>query len=91
MKMMIEFTMDEVQENIPYALVCETMGGSRWNTMRRKRQWCDLLSETEQRTALNLYKRACDWYLGRGVPERVVMSPSTYKLWEKLGVFCAGL
>lgn len=37
MDVMVEMTHDEVQNNLCYALICETMEGSRWNSGRRRR------------------------------------------------------
>ena len=37
MNVMIELTHDEAQNDLCYALICETMEGSRWNSGRRRR------------------------------------------------------
>ena len=79
---------DEVNEQIPYALVCETMSGSRWNTGKRKRLMKERFAESEINAIYRLHKQAYDWYLRKGVPEEVKMTVQTYALWQKLASFC---
>ena len=87
----IVFDREEVQRRIPYALVAETMGGSRWGTGRRKRLWSQQFTEAEREKAGKLHAQARDWYLVHGVPEEVKMTPKTILLWDKLAEFCACL
>lgn len=90
-KVMLVFDRDEIGEQLPYALICETRYGRSWNTMRRRRMWAKEFTEKERRDASSIFNLAHSWYVGRGLPERVKMAPSTYELWMKLGAFCASL
>lgn len=82
---------DEVTRAIPYALICETIGGSVWSTGKRKRAWVKEFSEDEREKCGRLYKTAYDRYLRQGVPDVVKMLPETLKLWIRLGNFCYSL
>ncbi len=87
----LEMTHDEVQEQIPYAMICETRFGSKWNTMRRKRLWAEQFTEAERKHASNLFKQSRLWYLVKGVPEKVEMTSNTLALWLKLADFCVAI
>lgn len=82
---------DDVHEQIPYAVICEIRYGSRWDTMRRKRRWMAEFTKEERDATYKLFPKAHNWYVGRGVPDLVRMSLSTYRLWQKLGDFCGTL
>ena len=84
----LTLTHDEVNERIPYAVVAETMSGSRWNTGKRKRLMKQYFTESEIDAIYRLHKQAYDWYLRKGVPEEVKMTINTYNLWQKLANFC---
>ena len=88
MKVYLCFDKNEISDKIPYAIICETMGSSRWNTGKRKRAWKMKFTETERKKCIELHKTACDWHLRYGVPDAVKMRPETLLLWEKLGNFC---
>lgn len=49
MKHFMVLTHDEVQNNIPYALVCETMYGCRWNNGSRIRKFANEFTREEQK------------------------------------------
>ena len=83
-----ELSRREVEDSIPYAIVCETMHGSAWSTGRVKRMFADQFSEKERHACRQLKAQARRWYLETGVPETVKMKDSTYYLWQKLGQFC---
>ncbi len=87
----IYLSREEIQSKIAYSLICETMGGSRWETGKRKRLFVAEFTETERNVCRVLYKQAYDWYLRKGVPEQVKMTPKTLFLWEKLANFCSTL
>jgi len=87
----ITLTRDEINERIPYAIVAETISGSRWNTCRRKRLMKDHFTESEIEAIRRLHKQAYDWYLRSGVPEEVKMIMKTYNLWQMLANFCCEL
>ena len=91
MTMYIELTREEVQEKIAYALICETMGGARWDTGTRRRKWKEFFTESEQKECEKLYKTANQWYLVKGVPDVVKMTSDTLRMWQKLEEFCAAL
>lgn len=88
MKMMLELSHDDIQRQIPYAVICETRYGRAWETGKRRRRWLAEFSEQERKAASKLFSQAHQWYLRTGVPEKIVMSTSTYALWQKLGAFC---
>lgn len=90
-KINIVLSRDEVNSNIPYALICETRYGSLWETGRRRRRWLAEFTEAERETASRLFKLSHTWYLVKGVPDEVRMHHSTYALWLKLADFCASL
>ena len=86
---MIELDHDEVQNDLGYALICETMEGVRWNSGSRRRMYNKTFTETEQRQIPRIKAAAHKWCLVTGVPEKVRMKTSTYLLWQKLAMFCA--
>ena len=88
MNFYLSLNRDEIQERIPYAIVAETMSGSRWGTGRRKRLMKQWFTEAEIEAIYRLHKQAYSWYCVKGVPEEVKMSVSTYQLWQKLANFC---
>lgn len=82
---------NEVQQYIPYELICMTRYGARWETGKRRRRWMNEFTDEERNAAGRLFAKAHDWTLSRGVPDVVRMSTKTYGLWQKLGYFCATL
>lgn len=91
MKLYISLNQDEIYEQIPYAIVAETMSGARWNTGHRRRLMKQQFTEAEIEATYRLHKQAYSWYLVKGVPEAVKMTLNTYHLWQKLANFCGGL
>lgn len=95
MKLDLIFSPSELRKHIPYALVCETRYGCRWNTMKRKRLWKEMFTDAERsKISGYMFLQAHRWHLGNGGyrgPQDVRMSTSTYLLWQKLGEFCAML
>lgn len=85
------FTHAEIQQHLPYAVICETREGSRWDTMRRRRMWNAEFSDSEKKAATAIFRQARNWYLVKGAPDSVRMSGKTLGLWLKLGNFCASL
>ena len=79
---------DEINVEIPYALVCETMGSVRWNTGKRKRLMKQRFTATEIATIYRMHKQARTWYLIKGVPDELRITPHILKLWQKLADFC---
>ena len=79
---------DEIQKQIPYAVVCETMSGARWNTSKRKRLMKERFTEAEIKTISGLHNTSRTWHLVKGVPEEVRMTPKTLELWHRLAAFC---
>ena len=82
---------DEVNSQIPYAIICMTRYGSHWDTGKRRRRWTEEFSESERDAAYRLFSLAHKWLLTTGVPDQVRMHHSTYALWLKLGDFCASI
>ena len=79
---------DEINKQIPYALVCETMSGARWGTGRRKRLMKAYFTETEIDAIYRMHKQAYSWHLVKGVPDELRLMPKTLELWHKLAAFC---
>lgn len=91
MKLYISLNREEIMEQIPYAVVAETMSGARWNTGKRKRLMKQHFTESEIEATYRLHKQAYSWYLVKGVPDEVKMTLATYQLWHKLASFCCML
>lgn len=92
MKIYLELTHDEIQNQIPYAIIAETTCRSIWNTGRRKRAYAAAFTETEREHLCKIRRQAYMWALVKGVPaEGVRMTPKTYDLWQKFADFCASL
>lgn len=90
-KLEIVLSRDEVQKQIPYAMICETRYGAVWETMRRKRLWKESFTESEKEIAYKLFRQAHSWYLGKGIPDEVRMSLNTRCMWDRLAAFCCSL
>lgn len=88
---MMKLTAEEVNANIAYSLICFTRYGSTWDTGRRRRAWLADFSETERKSAERLFRTAHVWTVGKGVPDTVRMTESTFHLWRKLAEFCASI
>ena len=92
MTVKIHVSHDEVIESLPYGVICEAMEGARWNTMKRKRLWNEIFSESEKRKITEIKKIAHRLYLVTGVPEYGLdMTKDMYLLWYKLAHFCASI
>lgn len=91
MKIYLSLTKDEIQQEIPYAVICEARYGCRWETGRRRRAWMEQFTEEERVAASRLFRRAHEWTLTRSVPDEIKMTPKTLALWNKLGAFCASI
>lgn len=90
-RLMIVLERDEIQEQLPYSLICMTREGSVWNTMHRKHRWKFEFTDAEKEAATKIFRMAHTWTLVKGVPDEVTMSTKTYQLWQKLGSFCASI
>ena len=88
MKLYISLNRDEIYEQIPYAIVAETMSGAKWNTGRRKRLMKQYFTKSEIASTYRLHKIAYGWYLRKGVPDEIKITLDTYALWKKLASFC---
>ena len=82
---------DEIRENIPYPVVAETMSGARWDTGKRRRLMKQQFTETERDAIYRLHKQARSWYLIKGVPDELRITPHILALWHKLADFCCQL
>ena len=92
MKLYLELSHDEIQREIPYMIVAETMCRSVWNTGRRKRMFVQQFTEAEHDRIYKMKSQAYAWALVRGVPLKgVKMTIETYRLWHRLADFCASL
>ena len=84
----ITLSRDEINSNIPYALIHQTISGAKWNTGRRKRLMKERFTESERTAICRLHRQAYTWYLRTGVPEELTMTTNTLFLWQKLANFC---
>lgn len=91
MKVYIELSREEIHNQIPYALVCETFETGITKTGKGKRIFNDMFAESEKRPARELTRTAKRWTLGTGVPDFVRIRPTTLSLWHKLGDYCMRL
>lgn len=91
MEVYVSLSKDEILELIPYAIVCETMSGAKWNTGRRKRLMKERFTESEIKAVSRLHQQARSWYLIKGLPEELVIKPKTIHLWNRLAEFCCEL
>ena len=91
MELEIVLTRDEIQEVIPYQIICMTRYSSVWNTMRRKRRWKEQFPGYKGEKANAMCRQAYNWMLKTGSPEQIRMSATTYDLWQELGAFCMSL
>ena len=87
----VTLTRNEINRNIPYAVVCETMSGSKWNTGRRKRLFAERFTESEREAIYRLHKQAYTWHLKKGVPDALTLTTKTLLLWQRLASFCCEL
>jgi hypothetical protein len=87
-KTYITLNREEIQTQIPYAVVCEVMSGSKWNTGKRKRLMKERFTEAEREKIYKLHKQAYSWHLKKGVPDELKLSVNTMLLWQKLANFC---
>lgn len=91
MTLMIELTHDEIQQHLPYEMICTARESAVWNTMHRRRRWQQEFTPKERSAAQRVFSKSHAWYLTSGVPQKVRLSKETYRLWLKLGDFCASL
>lgn len=89
--LMIVMSHDEVENLVPYALICMTRYGAAWDTMHRRRRWKEEFTEQEREAASEVFRKSRVWTLSKGVPNEVTMSIKTFNLWQKLGEFCASI
>ena len=87
-KTYITLNRDEINQQIPYAVVCEVMSGAKWNTGKRKRLMKERFTEAEREKIYKLHKQARSWHLVKGVPDELKLSVNTLLLWQKLANFC---
>lgn len=91
MRIMYVFSHDDIQKEIPYAIICETHEGAKWNTSRRKRLWKDTFTASEKEACSRLFRLAKSWCFVKGAPNELSLTRDTLMLWKKLGNFCASL
>ena len=90
-KVVMTLTRDEVQQIIPYAMICETRYGRLWGTTKRLRSWRTQFTPQERVDAETLFRLSHTWYLVKGVPDSIEMTTRTLALWKKIEDFCATL
>lgn len=82
---------EEINNAIPYNLICQTRYGSKWDTMRRRLQWNKNFTDNEKERAEKIFRQSHIWSVSKGVPDTVRMDLSTYALWMKIAGFCSSL
>lgn len=87
----LSFSREEIQKEIPYAIVAETMSRSVWNTGRRKQLMKEHFIEPEIDIINRLGRQAHRWHLTTGVPEELKLTLHTFEMWQRLANFCATL
>lgn len=87
--MHIEFVLsgDEIEEKIPYKMLCSVRYGNIWNTMQRKQRWKIEFSIIEQEKAEEIFKQAYRWYT-KGVPSSIRIEYLTLDLLDRITEFC---
>ena len=90
-KVMLTLSSEEIKQQIPYPMICETRFGSTWDTGRRRRAWESQFTVQEREEAETLFRQAYNWHLKKGVPESVTMPSQTLLLWNRIAEFCASL
>lgn len=90
--MIIEMVLsgEEIEENIPYSIICMTRCSGVWNTMKRKLRWNNEFSTDEQKASEEIFKQAYNWFM-KGVPNKTRMDFATFELWNKIAEFCISL
>ena len=91
MKLIAEFTSEQLRARIPYALICETKECSRWNTGTRRRKWAEATDEASRRRFAKLFSKARSWTLVKGPPEKIRMTMRELSDWDFLASFCCNL
>lgn len=86
----ITFSHDEVNEKIPYALICDVRYGHTWNNGKIQREFEQKFTAEEREEAEKIFRLAHKWHITSGVPNQVVMPVKTFMLWLRLAEFCAG-
>ena len=86
----ITFSSNEVNQKIPYALICQARYGSMWNTSKTQREYERKFTEEEREESETIFRQAHKWYITSGVPNQVSMPMKTFILWLKLVEFCVG-
>ena len=90
-KVIIKLDREEIQTKIPYALICETMGSSTWDTGKRRRAYDEAFTKAEQEECENLGKLAHKWHLVKGAPDSYSTDAHTIEMWTRLATFCSSL
>ena len=79
-EIVIVMTSDEAERRLPYKCLCELW--SHFKTGRGQRVLAELgLTMEEMRP---YHKKAYDWYLYRGLPQEIQMSPEELETWDRI-------
>ena len=89
MRALIQLDREDIQREIPYALIATVRFSHLWDTKKRKDLWLEMFDEKERKAAHVMFNKARLWYLVKGAPDEETMSLKTLKLWQKLGEFCS--
>ena len=91
MRVFLELDQNEIEQQIPYRIICGTMCSALWDTGKRRRLWQEQFTEQERKKCSEIYKLSHLWFLTTGPPKTTKMTPKTLSLWNKLGEFCQNL
>lgn len=89
-KTVVTLTAEDIQEQIPYALINETHSTSLWHTGKCKRAYEAHFSPKEQKLNDYLFSLSHTWYT-KGVPETHSLPLHALLAWIRLGDFCASI
>ena len=88
MRIYISFDHDEIQKELPYEIIGETVSRGIWETKKRKRLFSAEFTEQERESCYNIIALSKKWLLKTGCPDEIKMTMNTYSLWHRLANFC---
>ena len=91
MQVKIVLSREEVNNHIPYPMICETRYGKTWKSTKVQERFRREFTEYERKAAFKIFGRSHIWYLRKGVPDEVELTIFEYDLWKKLAAFCASI
>ena len=83
----VRISVDELNDELHYRLIAETMSGSKWTTGKVKKAFVSQFSQEERDSCFSIWRRARKWYLYSLPTNPIEMSMVEYELWQKLKNF----